>query len=105
MVRKTLYVQQQCLTVHHVSKCMSCQKSIVVITGKVRCFHDYMYNIHVIMKTTYLPGYHHNAFPVTHLASVRFEHSVCHGSLMTTYIYIYIYIYIWYGIYMVFTTE
>ena len=30
----------------------------------------------------------------THLASVRFEYSVCHGSLMTTYhIYIYIYIY------------
>ena len=26
-----------------------------------------------------------------HLASVRFEHSVCRGSLMTTYIYIYIY--------------
>ena len=27
-----------------------------------------------------------------HLASVRFEHSVCRGSLMTTYINIYIYI-------------
>ena len=25
-----------------------------------------------------------------HLASVRFEHSVCRGSLMTTYIYIHI---------------
>ena len=49
------------------------------------------------------PGYHHNSFVATHalghmmygcnrmyyarLASVRFEHSVCHGSLMTTYIY------------------
>ena len=29
-----------------------------------------------------------------HLASVRFQHSVCRGSLMATYIYIYIYIYI-----------
>ena len=29
-----------------------------------------------------------------HLAFVRFEHSVCRGSLMTTYIYIYIYIYL-----------
>ena len=33
-----------------------------------------------------------------HIASVRFEHSVCRGSLMTTYkhinIYTYIYIYI-----------
>ena len=27
---------------------------------------------------------------------MRFEHSVCRGSLMTTYIYIYIYIYIIY---------
>ena len=26
---------------------------------------------------------------------MRFEHSVCRGSLMTTYIYIYIYIYIY----------
>ena len=30
-----------------------------------------------------------------HLASVRFEHSVCRGSLMTTNIYIYIYIYMY----------
>ena len=28
-----------------------------------------------------------------HLASVRFEHSVCRGSLMATYINIYTYIY------------
>ena len=56
------------------------------------------------MKTMCPPGYHHNGFVATHalghmmyiyyahLASVRFEHSVCRGSLMTTYIYIYIYI-------------
>ena len=35
---------------------------------------------------------------IFYIASVRFEHSVCRGSLMTTniciYIYIYIYIYI-----------
>ena len=69
------------------------------------------------MKTMCLPSYHHNGFvathalgqvqvhhvpkcmschKATHLASVRFEHSVCHGSLMTTYVYIYIYIYILY---------
>ena len=57
------------------------------------------------MKTTCLPGYHHNGLVATHahghmmcyyahLASVRFEHSVCRGSLVTIYIYIYIYIYI-----------
>ena len=55
------------------------------------------------MKTMCPPGYHHNGFVATHalghvhhvyityarLASVRFEPSVCRGSLMTTYIYIY----------------
>ena len=64
--------------------------------------------MYVIMETMCPPGYHHNGFVETHalghmmygsyvhLASVRFEHSVCHGSLMTTYIYIYIYMYIIY---------
>ena len=61
-------------TVHHVPKCMSCHKAIVVITGREHYFHDYIYIYYA------------------HLASVRFEHSVCRGSLMTTYIYIYIYI-------------
>ena len=61
-------------SVHHVPKCMSCHKAIVVITRRAHCFHDYIYIYYA------------------HLASVRFEHSVCRGSLMTTYIYIYIYI-------------
>ena len=47
---------------------MSCHKAIVVITGRAHCFHDYIY--------------------YAYLASVGFEHSVCRGSLMTTYIYI-----------------
>ena len=34
---------QQCGTVHHVPKCMSCHKAIVVITGRAHCFHDYIY--------------------------------------------------------------
>ena len=58
------------------------------------------------MKTMCPPGYHHNGFVATHAlghivfmityiyyahrASVRFQHSVCRGSPMTTYIYIYI---------------
>ena len=52
------------------------------------------------MKTMCPPGYHHNGFVAihalghlityiyiyyAHLASVRFEHYVCRGSLMTTY--------------------
>ena len=30
-------------TVHHLPKCMSCHKAIVVITGRAHCFHDYIY--------------------------------------------------------------
>ena len=30
-------------TVHHVPKCMSCHKAIVVITGRTHCFHDNIY--------------------------------------------------------------
>ena len=29
-----------CGTVHYVPKCMSCNKAIVVITGRAHCFHD-----------------------------------------------------------------
>ena len=36
------YIRTSC-TVHHVPKCMSCHKAIVVITGRAHCFHDYMY--------------------------------------------------------------
>ena len=34
---------QQCGNVHHVPKCMSSHKAIVVITGRAHCFHDYIY--------------------------------------------------------------
>ena len=34
---------QHCVTVDHVTKCMSCHKTIVVITGMARCFHDCIY--------------------------------------------------------------
>ena len=51
-------------TVHHVPKSMSCHKAIAVITGRAYCFHDYIY-------------YAYYAF-------VRFEHSMCRGSLMTS---------------------
>ena len=33
----------KCVTVHHVPKCMSCHKAIVVITGRAHCLHDYTY--------------------------------------------------------------
>ena len=36
--------------------------------------------LHIIMQTIYSPDYHRNCFVAAyiHLASVRFEHSVCH---------------------------
>ena len=34
---------QQCTTVHHVPKCMSCHKAIMMITGRAHCFDDYIY--------------------------------------------------------------
>ena len=33
------------LSVHHINqvlKCLSCQKAILVMTGRVHCFHDYI---------------------------------------------------------------
>ena len=48
--------------IHHVPKCMSCHKAIVVITGRAHCFHDniyihiciymYMYT-HIFIKESY----------------------------------------------------
>ena len=40
----------ECSTVHHVPKCMSCHKAIVVITGGAHCFHDCIY-IYVYIYT------------------------------------------------------
>ena len=31
--------------IHHVAKCMSCNKSFVVITGRAHCFHDCIYTL------------------------------------------------------------
>ena len=62
---------KQCVTVHHVPKCMSCHKAIVVITRMAHCFDDCIYILY------YAP-----------LSSVRFDHSVFCGSVMTAEIYI-----------------
>ena len=37
------------ISVHHVPKCMSCHKAIVVITGRAHCFHDNIYNDIIIL--------------------------------------------------------
>ena len=33
-------IKTMCPPAHHVPKCMSCYKAIVVKTGKANCFHD-----------------------------------------------------------------
>ena len=43
MLSTLVHWYQQCVTVHYVPRCMSCQKAIVVITGRVYCFHDNIY--------------------------------------------------------------
>ena len=47
----------------------------------VRCSRTSCAQGHIVFMTSYIRIYY------AHLASVRFEHSVCRGSLMTTYIY------------------
>ena len=39
------------VTVHHVPKCMSCCRAILVITGRAHCFHDcvYTYNMYIYL--------------------------------------------------------
>ena len=39
---------QQCVTVHHVPRCMSFHKSILVITGRAHCFHDKIYVLLIV---------------------------------------------------------
>ena len=38
-----------CNIVHHIPKCMSCQKAIAVIAGRTHCFHDCIYTIPVLL--------------------------------------------------------
>ena len=38
-----VYWYQQCVTIHHVPKCMCCHKAILVKTGRLHYFHDCIY--------------------------------------------------------------
>ena len=37
------HMTYDCNIVHHVPKCMSCQKAIVMTTGRAHCCHDCIY--------------------------------------------------------------
>ena len=41
------------IAVHHVPKCMSCHKAIVMITGRAHCFHDYIYITLILLLHIY----------------------------------------------------
>ena len=41
--------QQQFVNIHHVLKCMSCHKAIVVLVWRKHCFHDYIYIIPILL--------------------------------------------------------
>ena len=43
------HMMHGCSIVHHVPKCMSCHKVIVVITGRAHCFHDCIYITSVLL--------------------------------------------------------
>ena len=42
--------------IHHVPKCMSCHKAIVVINGRAHCFHDNIY-VYIYIICTYIIYY------------------------------------------------
>ena len=49
----TVHHAQPYITVHHVLKCMSCHKAILVITVKAHCFHDCIYKSKYITVNSY----------------------------------------------------
>ena len=54
--------------------------------------------MYIIMKRMCPAGYLHNgSVGYSHIASVRFENSLCHGSLMTTYLYYILYYFTYYS--------
>ena len=54
--------------------------------------------MYIIMKRMCPAGYLHNgSVAYSHIASVRFENSLCHGSLMTTYLYYILYYFTYYS--------
>ena len=109
----------QFVTVHHVPKCMSCHKDIVVITERAHCFHDYIYITPILllynlsslcvvdhlwhMTTTYiilLAKSLLNTLWFIGTTNVHHRNPLWwylwgHTVFMITYIYVYIYIYIY----------
>ena len=75
-------------TVHHVPKCMSCHKAIVVITGRAHYFHDNIYIYIYIYIYTYIYLY---------ICIVYIFIYIC----IYIYVYIYIYIYIYSVMYII----
>ena len=90
----TVYVY---ITVHHVPKCMSCNKAIVVITGKTHCFHDCM-GIAPILLISGLSS-------LCVVGVLDHLSSIIHIYIYNIYIYIYILVlYFVYCVYSIFSS-
>ena len=84
------------LDVHHVPKCMSCHKAIVVITGGAHCFHDCIFIIPILLLWDLS-----TMCVVDPLGALIYIYMcVCVCVCVNVYIYIYIYIYIYKYIYI-----
>ena len=57
---------QQLVNVHHLQKCMSCHKAIVLITRRKPCFHDYIYTIPIsVLQDLITPVVVDHLWPLT----------------------------------------
>ena len=68
------------LTVHHVPKCMSCHKAIVVIAGRAHFFHDNIYIMLVLLLWDLS-----TLFVMKHLSPTIYI--ICNGSLVCLLFY------------------
>ena len=89
------------ITVHHVPKCMSCHKAIVVITGKAHCFHDCM-GIAPILLMSGL-GSLCVVGVLDHLSSIIHTYIYIYNIYIYIYIYVYIYKLVLYFVYCVYS--
>ena len=86
--------------IHHVPKCMSCHKAIVVINGKAHCFHDNIY-IMILCSSCFCEIWALCVPWITydHLYIIWYMYNI-YMIYIHTYICIYIYIYIHIHIYI-----
>ena len=98
------------VTVHHVPKCMSCHKAIVVITRRAHCFHDNIYSMLILLlwdlNNLYAGDYLWPLIKRQMTTWKRQMSKICFKNIQSIhkyiiYIYIYVYIYIYICVYII----